>query len=104
MRISDWSSDVCSSDLTAEPSLKSSDIACRLPTDKELEANPKTKRLCFVETRGENATFIIPPTEGYSFIQEKDIPTLTESKRRSEERRGGKECVSTCRSRMSPYH
>src|SRR3546814_15749052 len=24
--------------------------------------------------------------------------------RRSEERRGGKECVSTCRSRWSPYH
>src|SRR3546814_15787308 len=23
---------------------------------------------------------------------------------RSEERRGGKECVSTCRSRLSPYH
>src|SRR3546814_8711830 len=23
---------------------------------------------------------------------------------RSEERRGGKECVSTCRSRWSPYH
>src|SRR3546814_14998521 len=23
---------------------------------------------------------------------------------RSEERRGGKECVSTCRSRVSPYH
>src|SRR3546814_17029417 len=26
------------------------------------------------------------------------------SPRRSEERRGGKECVSTCRSRWSPYH
>src|SRR3546814_9029882 len=25
-------------------------------------------------------------------------------KARSEERRGGKECVSTCRSRWSPYH
>src|SRR3546814_12172240 len=25
-------------------------------------------------------------------------------RRRSEERRGGKECVSTCRSRGSPYH
>ena len=26
------------------------------------------------------------------------------TKRRSEERRVGKECVSTCRSRWSPYH
>src|SRR3546814_10002034 len=30
-------------------------------------------------------------------------PDLTSS-RRSEERRVGKECVSTCRSRWSPYH
>src|SRR3546814_15312891 len=27
-----------------------------------------------------------------------------DSGRRTEERRGGKECVSTCRSRWSPYH
>ena len=31
------------------------------------------------------------------------IPKLPETKR-SEERRVGKECVSTCRSRWSPYH
>src|SRR3546814_1365582 len=30
-----------------------------------------------------------------------DVPVLVD---RSEERRGGKECVSTCRSRWSPYH
>src|SRR3546814_11410000 len=29
---------------------------------------------------------------------------LSWSRRRSEERRVGKECVSTCRSRWSPYH
>src|SRR3546814_5216666 len=29
---------------------------------------------------------------------------LTKELRRSEERRVGKECVSTCRSRWSPYH
>src|SRR3546814_15551154 len=29
---------------------------------------------------------------------------LLEHERRSEERRVGKECVSTCRSRWSPYH
>src|SRR3546814_16369312 len=29
---------------------------------------------------------------------------FTELARRSEERRVGKECVSTCRSRWSPYH
>src|SRR3546814_17300413 len=30
--------------------------------------------------------------------------TATFNYERSEERRGGKECVSTCRSRWSPYH
>src|SRR3546814_13995518 len=32
------------------------------------------------------------------------IVTTEVSKRRSEERRVGKECVSTCSSRWSPYH
>src|SRR3546814_12851207 len=34
----------------------------------------------------------------------KRVLTLTDSAKRSEERRVGKECVSTCRSRWSPYH
>src|SRR3546814_7753176 len=36
----------------------------------------------------------------------RDIPILAElaGQIRSEERRVGKECVSTCRSRWSPYH
>src|SRR3546814_3298565 len=33
-----------------------------------------------------------------------DDPELDSSPVRSEERRVGKECVSTCRSRWSPYH
>src|SRR3546814_14561061 len=33
----------------------------------------------------------------------RDRPAL-QGQRRSEERRVGKECVSTCRSRWSPYH
>src|SRR3546814_11145034 len=32
------------------------------------------------------------------------FPHLTALENRSEERRVGKECVSTCRSRWSPYH
>src|SRR3546814_12087582 len=32
------------------------------------------------------------------------IAAMAEFRRRSEERRVGKECVSTCRSRWSPYH
>ena len=36
-------------------------------------------------------------SEGSDFV-------ITSGKMRSEERRVGKECVSTCRSRWSPYH
>src|SRR3546814_19116334 len=32
------------------------------------------------------------------------LPFIISAGRRSEERRVGKECVSTCRSRWSPYH
>src|SRR3546814_11042415 len=32
------------------------------------------------------------------------LPVLEKQVQRSEERRVGKECVSTCRSRWSPYH
>src|SRR3546814_15880475 len=35
---------------------------------------------------------------------EKAVEYGLERQRRSEERRVGKECVSTCRSRWSPYH
>src|SRR3546814_633218 len=33
-----------------------------------------------------------------------DFPPLDQLRQRSEERRVGKECVRTCRSRWSPYH
>ena len=36
--------------------------------------------------------------------EEKQVYTFSCSQSRSEERRVGKECVSTCRSRWSPYH
>src|SRR3546814_19068851 len=37
-------------------------------------------------------------------MKELEAPVQRQSRRRSEERRVGKECVSTCRSRWSPYH
>src|SRR3546814_5739566 len=67
MRISDWSSDVCSSDLHA------------FWRDRP-----------HAQYRGAERTGRGP--------DQALLPT------RSEERRVGKECVSTCRSRWSPYH
>src|SRR3546814_9206781 len=77
MRISDWSSDVCSSDL--DQGLEPSWIA------------------------GASAGAV----NGAVICGNKDsdrVSRLRELWKRSEERRVGKECVSTCRSRWSPYH
>src|SRR3546814_2605255 len=74
MRISDWSSDVCSSDLTTPPIASTTDR----PTNPDT-ATPVMCRCTYLLVR-------------YARLG------------RSEERRVGKECVSTCRSRWSPYH
>src|SRR3546814_4506591 len=76
MRISDWSSDVCSSDL-AEAHRR----------DIEQRRLIGARALCGAD--------LDPPR-----------PVVADLRRdaRSEERRVGKECVSTCRSRWSPYH
>src|SRR3546814_8939214 len=62
MRISDWSSDVCSSDLVEEQMVALGEAGIDRALDRRAVRD------------------------------------------RSEERRVGKECVSTCRSRWSPYH
>src|SRR3546814_18606946 len=105
MRISDWSSDVCSSDLhmriervvlehhgnvallwrnAVHHQVTDADLACR----DALEAgdHPQECRLAAARWANQNDKLAI----GNIY--------------RSEERRVGKECVSTCRSRWSPYH
>src|SRR3546814_1320594 len=77
MRISDWSSDVCSSDLAGF--LRSpSPTPCRALSPRPDPPLPR---------RGKRGLGTPCP-----FLDS------------SEERRVGKECVSTCRSRWSPYH
>src|SRR3546814_5050574 len=75
LRISDWSSDVCSSDL------------------KRLETRYLDHRASSID----EALEIIRTAT-------KPISVGILGNARSEERRVGKECVSTCRSRWSPYH
>src|SRR3546814_14249590 len=85
MRISDWSSDVCSSDL-----------ALLLLAVDRCRPTPDLERQCCSHRSGpfrrRIKSFVMP------------APTLLTLAARSEERRVGKECVSTCRSRWSPYH
>src|SRR3546814_2224082 len=85
MRISDWSSDVCSSDLSVRPAL-----LLDLATKESLRVQPR-----------EQTDVTEPlPTSNYWHRVASDIRNSL----RSEERRVGKEWVSTCRSRWSPHH
>src|SRR3546814_3103805 len=106
MRISDWSSDVCSSDL----------ILCASPAYIEKHGMPKTPRdlakhncLRFSglasfphwRLRCGNKFQTISPTGS---LTANDSQSLLAAARRSEERRVGKECGRTCRPRWSQYH
>src|SRR3546814_17193476 len=98
MRISDCSSDVCSSDLLFGALLPP--FFERLP---DLLVRPVLARLLGCQS---GATL----TAGLRLVTSRLFPELEFAIRghvlflRSEERRVGKECVSTCRSRWSPYH
>src|SRR3546814_1278175 len=81
MRISDWSSDVCSSDLQG------------LISQDQL-------RIALMEQEQNNIPLGLIQD---GFIGEERRLEWVDGLR-SEERRVGKECVSTCRSRWSPYH
>src|SRR3546814_17974520 len=95
LRISDWSSDVCSSDLCHRQrgdggvlhagAGEVADQALRVGGAAGLFAGDHFAQL------GEGCRRF-------------DRARLDRMMQRSEERRVGKECVSTCRSRWSPYH
>src|SRR3546814_20739944 len=88
MRISDWSSDVCSSDLGGLEIIAGG------------QKNPKAKEL-YNSIRAE-IEGALPFTRRWASIRSSS--TSSTGTWRSEERRVGKECVRTCRSRWSPYH
>src|SRR3546814_13534919 len=98
MRISDWSSDVCSSDLQTL-GLKTEDGQ---PFDL---ASLKGQWVLATADQGacpESCVTKLFILRNSHASQGKNVERL--SRIRSEERRVGKECVSTGRSRWSPYH
>src|SRR3546814_20539025 len=116
MRISDWSSDVCSSDL-GEAWFQVAHDAHRpfvvdigsvrvraVGTAFSVRQNPEGVDILVTEgvvetwTEGQEASRTRIAQGERSFVA-----TGTQAVR-SEERRGGKECVRTCRSRWWPYH
>src|SRR3546814_14511199 len=117
MRISDWSSDVCSSDLEQELVIDFADGRPR-QGDRFDQVADEAETIGRGEYRWnaggadwqvsgegalnildiENKLFTLNPAGDW-------VPVaFPNSVARSEGRRLGKECVRTCRSRWSPYH
>src|SRR3546814_21038973 len=110
MRISDWSSDVCSSDLNGGPLAALPDIAAKLQC--LFEGQPIGGGEALTHGAGPKAEDV-DPTIGDPIVPERNgRPTAPRLHPRlgarfehsSEERRVGKECVSQCRSRWSPFN
>src|SRR3546814_20127557 len=104
MRISDWSSDVCSSDLLSErrriglyPETKHSTHFQKLGLAME---RPLVRTLHRNGYAGRHAPVYI---QSFEVEHLTTLSRLTQLRLRSEERRVGQECVSTCRVRWSPY-
>src|SRR3546814_15022661 len=120
MRISDWSSDVCSSDLK----LVLVEIDARSLAALDHWPWPRSYHALAIEALGRAGAQAMgfdvefsarsTPRQDATFakaIRESSVPVIlptflqsASQGGRSEERRVGKECVSTCRSRWSPYH
>src|SRR3546814_18477930 len=97
MRISDWSSDVCSSDLYLVFALCGLGMAIVfLALLSNSQYNWYWLASLFFAIGLMCCYQVIVFAAGAELVR----PQLL----RSEERRVGKECVSTCRSRWSPYH
>src|SRR3546814_12746695 len=97
MRISDWSSDVCSSDLVGRQG-ENQDAAVLQQRQHALveELFQTGAALAFVAQVAAG----VPCEIAIGRVE----PQEAEGLPRSEGRRVGKECVSTCRPRWSPYH
>src|SRR3546814_9580560 len=99
MRISDWSSDVCSSDLDRALMLSAEEwgivvLSLKVGGVAVLATLPIAFALAWVLARYRFPGRLL--VDGLVHL-----PLVLP---RSEERRVGKECVSTCRSRWSPFH
>src|SRR3546814_10804400 len=96
MRISDWSSDVCSSDLA----VLADTLPCPFIDQGAQELLDEARKTFF--SLGLGKRYIVE-SDGKCYLMSWLGDHANDALRlRSEERRGGKECVSRCRFRGSP--
>src|SRR3546814_19434468 len=96
MRISDWSSDVCSSDLVNVSASQHPNLDASMGGSAFYGAVGNWGRSYRNGSPGNPETDML---YGYNIQEQWDFAL---KQNRSAERRVGKECVSTCRSRWSP--
>src|SRR3546814_14877284 len=114
MRISDWSSDVCSSDLTDLSNLEvdvdgvaGDDVIWVRNSDAEIVGKIggiDAIRLTLIAPLSIAAGAADTVTVEVELLEAFPHPAATDQNLRSEGRRVGKECVSTCRSGGRPEH
>src|SRR3546814_20973722 len=100
MRISDWSSDVCSSDLLPRrvARLRTEPLVGHVIRAQRVAVHQQYRLAVEFDAR---RIFEQPHARALRVrLAEQEITIAM----RSAERRVGKECVSTCRYRWSPYH
>src|SRR3546814_15995930 len=98
MRISDWSSDVCSSDLATAKTLQAfhdrwyrpENVVISIAGDGDPKLFEQYVRKYFADWKGKGKTH--------------PVPDFGKPDGRSEERRAGKEWGRTCRSRRTTYN
>src|SRR3546814_13393955 len=99
MRISDWSSDVCSSDLPVRHAPRG--IRAPSPRHRDRPQAPRSsrRRPDAGDLAGDDRMTMRTGLDHLPAVKRRELERV-----RPEERRVGKECVSTCRSRWSTYH
>src|SRR3546814_15573809 len=109
MRISDWSADVCSSDLVARLNARTEEVTiAEAGYRPQLSGGIGSGFDNIIGSRWQPRANLSATQMLFDFGKVKSSVDAAEAGsrigRRSEERRVGKECVSTCRSRGSPKH
>src|SRR3546814_15650846 len=104
MRISDWSSDVCSSDLNAERKFFPGYVLAKMEmTDETYHLVKNTPKVTgFLSSGGKPSPITDAEAQRIANQVKEGVEHPKPSVTRSEERRVGKECVSTVRSRCCP--